>query len=132
MMHANAPRIMNLTKTGANGKVYPKRVFRDDWVSEIGYEPVVTSTSEQEQNDIQTVQKWMFVTQQFPNNPALRKISQKRQLKILDLSPEELKEVEEGEKKMEEQMAIQAQAGIQPEVGGLMQQIQDQTAQLTA
>ena len=43
----------------------------------------------------------------FPNNLALRKIAQKRSLEIVDLSPAELREVEEAEKQMQ-QVAMQA------------------------
>ena len=77
--------------------MYQKRVFTGDWKSEVGYEPLVQSSSEREQNDTKSIQKFMFILSQFPNNMALRKIAQKRELEILDLTPEELKQVEEAE-----------------------------------
>jgi hypothetical protein len=120
LMHANAPKFIKLYKYGRNGKVYPKRVMRDDWRSDVGYEPKTTSSSEQEANDVKTIQKWNYVLSQFPNNPALRKISQKRQLKILDLTPEELREVEEGEKQMQEQM-------VMPDINQMEQNLQTLT-----
>ena len=133
MMHANAPKFMKLYKVSTSGKLYPKRVFAGDWKSDVGYEPTITSSAEQEQNDIKSIQKFQAVMQQFPNNGALRRIAQKRELKVLDLTPEELKEVEEAEKKAEE-MAMQ---GIQPpqltpQDSQLGQDIQGQLAQLNA
>ena len=97
LMHANAPRMLKLNKTGRSGKSYPKRVFLNDWKSTAGYRPVVSSSSEQEAESVKGIQKFTFVLQQFPNNVALKKVAQKRMLEILDVTPEELRQIEEGE-----------------------------------
>ena len=132
MIDANAPKFFKLYKTSGSGKIYPKTVYKSDWKSEAGYEPVVSSTSEQEAESIKSLQKWQFVTAQNPTNPALRKISMKRQLESLDLTPQELKEVEEAEDKQQE-MAQQAQPQPEQQMNPqLMQQIQQQSEQLTA
>lgn len=86
-----------LYKTGRNGKIYEKKITPADWKSEAGYEPVVTSSSEQEINDLKTIQKFNFVMSQSPNNLALRKIAMKRELEMLDLTPDELREIQEAE-----------------------------------
>jgi hypothetical protein len=129
MLDANAPALTTLYKQGRNGKMYTKKVYAADWHSEEGYDPVITSSSEQEQNEVKTVQKWQFVLQSHPNNMALRQIALKRELELLDLSPEELKMVEEDEKKAVE-MAQQQAAAAGP--GGDMQQIEQQIGQLTS
>lgn len=98
IIHANAPKVLTLYKTGRSGKMYTKKVLASDWKSDLGYEPTVESTSEQEQNDIKNLQKWSLVKAQFPDNPAVQKISAKRLLGILDVSPDELKEIEQAEK----------------------------------
>lgn len=119
MMHANPPRKMKLYRTGTSGKMYEKVVYPSDWKSEAGYEATVRSTSEQEQEQTSTIQKFQFVLQQFPNNPALKKIAQRRQLDLLDLRPDELKEIEEAEEKIAmqmEQQAIAAQQQAQTQV----------------
>jgi hypothetical protein len=117
------------------------------WKSQAGYASEVSSTSEQEQNNIKTVQKFMFVMSQFPNNIALRKIAQRRQLELLDFSPDELRQIEEEEKAMEEQakdamsqqtpqmapdQAMQQQAMPQqnPQEQELLQGLQESMAQL--
>jgi hypothetical protein len=110
MMHANAPKFIKLYKQSASGKIYPKKVFSSDWVSKNGYKPIVRSSSETEQSNIQSMQKWMFVTAQNPNNPALREISMKRMLDLLDVTPEEMRQIEQGNKRMQETMEQQAQA----------------------
>lgn len=112
MMRANAPKFLKLRKLGKSGKIYPKRVFMNDWKSEAGYEPMVRSTSEQEAETTKGLQKFMFVLQQFSANPALRQIAQKRMLEMVDLTPEELKQVEEAEKQIPMQQTQPEQPSI--------------------
>lgn len=109
IMLANAKGKRKLYKTGFNGKIYEKIVYRGDWVSEAGYEPTVRSSSEQEQEGLKGVQKFQFLLTMFPNNPALRKIAQKRSLELVDLSPDELQEVENAEDQLAQQTMMQPQ-----------------------
>jgi hypothetical protein len=112
MLMANPPKKIDLYKTGKSGKLHKKTVTKDEWVSEAGYEPLVSSTSEQEQEQMKMLQKFNFVMQQNPNNIALRRIAQKRQLESLDLTPAELREVEEADRQAEQQMQ---EAALQPQ-----------------
>lgn len=138
MMQANPPKKTKLYKTGRSGKIYEKIVYAGDWKSEAGYEPTVSSTSEQEQEQTKTLQKFMFVISQFPNNIALRKIAQKRELESLDLTPDELKTITDEEEKMQMQMQTSqpqqtqpAQQSQQPnQTPQLMNDIQNQMQQL--
>lgn len=119
LMHANPPQKMKLYRTGTSGKMYGKKVTPSDWKSEAGYEPIVSSTSEQEANNVKTVQKFAAVGAQFPNNKELRKISQRRQLELLDLTPDELKRVQDAQDEadaLEEKMQMQQQAQPQQDL----------------
>lgn len=133
LMDANAPKMIKLFKVSRSGKAYQKSVMKSDWKSADGYEPIVSSTSEQETENLKGIQKFQFVLSQFPNNLALRKIAQKRELEMLDLTPEELKQVEEAEDQLQTQQANQ-QAGVQPQPNEaqLAEQIQGQLAQINA
>lgn len=131
LMHANSGEKVTLFRTGSSGKLYENTVFPSDWKSEAGYEPIVSSTSEQEANTVKTIQKFQFVLQQFPNNIALQKIARRRQLELLDFTPDELKQVEDAENE------ILAQAQTQPEQNNvneeetqLTSQIEEQLARL--
>lgn len=122
LMHANAPKFLKLYKTSRSGKIYPKRVYAGDWVSDIGYEPIVRSSSEQESEQTKTIQKFMFVLSQFPNNKALKRIAQRRELEILDLNPEELKQVEEAEKEADTMAQTDPNAGqVDPKLAAQVQ-----------
>jgi hypothetical protein len=114
MMQANSFPTMTLYKTGIDGKVYPKKVNNKDWKSEAGYEPTIASSSEQEADDIKSIQKFQFVAAQFPENQALKRIAQQRQLKLLDLTSAELAEVQEEQRKA--QKMAEQQALMQPQV----------------
>jgi len=129
MMHANAPKFLKLNKIGRSGTVFPKRVFSNDWKSETGYEPLVRSTSEQESESIKSLQKFTFILKQFPNNIALRGIAQKRMLESVDLTPEELRQVEEAEKQTPEQV-ITEQGRVQqdPEEQQLLGELEQSLA----
>lgn len=98
LMTANAPKLIKLYKIGRNGQAFPQNLTKGDWLSDAGYEPIVRSNSEHEQEQTKSIQQFMFILSQFPNNDALKKIAQKRMLEIVDLTPEELRQVEEGEK----------------------------------
>lgn len=97
MMQANSFPKMSLFKMSTSGKLFEKTVYNADWKSKAGYEPTVASSSEQEAEDVKSLQKFAVVMAQFPNNAALRKIMQQRQLKILDLTPTELEEIKQDE-----------------------------------
>lgn len=101
LMHANAPKIRKLYKIGRDGQAYQKSIMKSEWISKAGYEPIVRSSSEQETEETKSIQRFMFIMSQFPNNIPLKKIAQKRMLQTVDLSPEELRQVEEGEKTAE-------------------------------
>jgi len=102
LMHVNAPKKLKLFKISRTGRAVPKTVTQKEWKSNEGYEPLVRSSSEQERESTQGIQRFLFILQQFPDNPVLRRIAQKRMLEIVDLTSEELKEVEEAQKGVEE------------------------------
>lgn len=93
MMHANAPKVLTLYKRGQSGRLYTKKVMASDWQTKEGYDPIVVSSSEQERNDIATIQKWQAVMAQHPENQILKELALKRELQVLDLTPDELKQV---------------------------------------
>lgn len=132
MMQANAPSFLKLYKQGRSGKLYPKRVFSKDWLSDAGYEPLVRSTSEQESETTKSLQKFQFVMSQFPNNVALKKIAQKRELEMLDLTPEELKQIEDAEEQATQQAQQQGQQGQPQDQGQMASQIQSNLQALSA
>lgn len=120
LMQANAPKFLKLSKMSPSGKMVKKRIFANEWSSE--YEPIVSSSSEQEANDTKSIQKFMFVMSQFPNNTALRKIAQKRELQILNLTPEELKQVEDAENQAQ-MMPQEAENNVQNEIQQKLQML---------
>lgn len=128
IMHANAPKIINLFKVSRNGTIYPKVVYIGDWKSKQGYEPIVRSSSEQETSAVKGIEKFQFILGQFPNNPALRKIAQKRMLELVDLTPTELNEIQDAEKQAEQQQPAEAQ--VAPEQQALMGQVQSRLQEL--
>lgn len=137
MMHANAPKVLKMYKTGRSGKVYTKKLYASDWKSADGYEPIVSSSSEQEQDSIKSIQKFMFLLQQFPNNMELQKIARKRMLESVNLSPDELRKIESSEEQEQPtaptpQTPTEAQPITQQQSPQDLQQMQELISQLSA
>jgi len=84
---------ITLYKTSTKDQMIPKKVKRTDWKSTAGYKVKVTSTSEQEAQETEGIQRLIAIKQQFPDNPVLAKTLEKRILEIADLTPEEIKEI---------------------------------------
>jgi hypothetical protein len=113
IMEANATKSRELVKMSSKGKLWPKIVYRQDWESKSGYKPFVRSSSEQDDEKTRGVQRFQFLIAQFPQNAALKRIGQKRMLELVDLTPEEVREIAEEEKKKTEEM------GPMMEMGGM-------------
>ncbi len=128
LMTATAPTMIKLMKIGKSGKAYPKTVTKGEWLSERGYEPIVRSSSEQEVESAKTIQKFMFLLAQFPQNMALKKISQTRMLELVDLTPEEITLIKEAEDQVQAQSTTPG-TPLPPEQ--VAQQIQQSMAALT-
>ena len=127
LMDANQKGARKLYRLSTNGKMWPRTVTRKDWVSEEGFKPTVSSSSEQEEEKTAAINRFMFVRQQFPNNKALDEIAQKRSLEVLELTPAELRAVEAEQEKadkitQEQAVAQQTAPGEQPQQGAGMEQ----------
>lgn len=95
---ANSENPINLYVKSQKGNYQKKEVSAKDWISEKGYRVRVVSGSEQESKQMEDVQKIILVKNQFPQNMALQKLARKRLVGILNLTPQEEKEIEEEEK----------------------------------
>lgn len=138
LMHANAPKFFKLYKQAASGKIYFKKVFKNDWWSSEGYTITVRSSSEQEANDIKSFQKWQAVVALSPNNVPLREVYLNRAIDLLDVTPAEREKIQQGEQQMMEMMQRQnetqqmteQQQPMNPEEQVLEQSINDKLQEL--
>ncbi len=92
---------LKLYKKTYRGNYFEKVVYKKDWYSKAGYKERVMSSSEQETEKAGGLNKLVMIKNQFPDNIAIQKLARKRMLEILDLTPDEMKEIEEGEKQLE-------------------------------
>jgi len=133
MLQANDKGKRTLYKVSSKGKVYPKELRPSDWISKEGYKVEVKSSSEQEAEDVKSIEKWTYIKQQFPDNPVVAKIAARRTLEIGDVTAEELKQIEEFEEKKAEMMMQQPMMGQQmgQQMGQPQPQIQPMAKPLT-
>ena len=121
-----------LNKVSASGKMWEKDIYGYDWKSKAGYEITVSSSSEQESEKTKGVQRWIFIKNQFPDNSAVQRIASRRILDIGDLTVDELRQIDEFEKKKEE-MSMQPNPAMMqsnPQEEAMMGQIKNQLGQL--
>lgn len=105
IVDANSSGSRTLYKTSRDGKLWPKTVYTTDWKSVKGFKPVIRSSSEQEEEKTKGVQRFQFLLKMFPGNSSLTRIAQRRSLDIVDLTPEEVREVTDEQKRMDEAKA---------------------------
>lgn len=89
---------VELFKKSYKGNYFKEVVHPHDWKSEAGYACRVVSTSERNQKNMEEVQKLQGVASMFPENLPLKNILKKKALDLVELSPEEIKEVMDFEK----------------------------------
>lgn len=89
---------VKLSKKGwKTGRLYTRTIQPKHWFSKDGYEVRVHTSAEQEASSLDTVQKFTAVLGQMPDNIPLKKHFQRKLMDLVDLSPEETKEVMEFE-----------------------------------
>lgn len=87
--------VLTLYKQGMSGKYYAQEVdpksFTDEYVCK------AVSSAERSAQNIEEVQKVTAVLAQFPDNPYMKQVAQKKFLDLLDLTPEETQAIMEFE-----------------------------------
>lgn len=86
-------------KTGTNGKIYTKTISPTDFAHELGYDIKVTTSAEQEKNNMGLINKFQAVKQFMPSNAAFDVAMKTKLLSILDLTKEQEREIIDIEKK---------------------------------
>lgn len=82
-----------LYKKSGRGRYFTEEVGVSHFKDDEGYTCKVVSTSERDQKNIEQVQKMQAVAGMFTDNLPLQKILKKRALDLVELTPEEQKEV---------------------------------------
>jgi hypothetical protein len=110
LMKHNSSGVITLYKKGQDG-VYSKDVTTSDWVRPKGYDCKIVLKAEQEKTSNQDMQRLSYVKQSFQNNPVAQKIARKKELELLDWSPDEIKEVISFEENQGQQSQMMPQIG---------------------
>lgn len=98
--NASSKSPFKLYKKGAKGGYFEKTIYPKDWVSKKGYREKVMSSAEQESEKNKEFAELIFLQKQYQNNPAVQKIVRKRMLEKFNLTPDEMRDIEEAEKQI--------------------------------
>jgi len=120
LTEANAHRLktLKLVKRSYKGNLFEKEVSPKMWKSESGYEVRVTSSSEQEKEQMGGLEKLNAIAVGYPENLPLQKILLKRKLDIAKLNPEEEDEIMKFEEDLNKKKEEIQSAAIQEKMGG--------------
>jgi hypothetical protein len=100
--------VVTLYKQGMSGKYYAQEVDPKTFTGE--YTCKAVSSAERSARNLEEVQKVQAVLSQFPENPYMRQVAQKKFLDLLDITPEETQAIMAFEdQKLEAMMAAPAQ-----------------------
>lgn len=84
---------VDLYKKSHKGNYYKETIHPHDWKDEAGFVCKVVSTAERNAKNMDELQKLQGVASMFPENIPLKQILKKKALDLVELSPEEIKEV---------------------------------------
>jgi len=76
--------------TKGTGKMFKKIIKAKDWKSEAGYRVKVLSTTEQQRKDIDSVNKWIGIKNQFPDDPKIYKMAKRKILESAGVEKDEI------------------------------------------
>lgn len=105
LVMANADKLkpVKVFKKSYKGKMFSQVIKPTDWKSASGYNTRIVNSAEQDQKNLDTVQKLGAIKQLFPNNLPLARILEEKLLDIANVSPEQKKEVLDFEKQTQNQ-----------------------------
>lgn len=96
-------------KKGYRGNMFSKEIAPSDWQTANGYEVEVSTKADVKNRAIETVNTLNAVRQAMPNNIPLMEIHERKMLDLVPgLTPDEIREVTDFQKKQREAMAKQA------------------------
>lgn len=110
LMNANADKLddIKLYKKSSRGNWFGQTITPNMWKSKDGYDCRVVSSAERERKNTEGINKLNAVVAQFPDNPVMKKIYQKKLLDFGEISPDDAQAVMEFEEQ-KQQMMMQPQ-----------------------
>ena len=92
LMRANSTGSITLFKKGSDGQYREKQIMPSDWQNPKGYECKVTMKAEKDQQDQQNLEELAFIKNSFANNPVAMKIARRKELELLNWTPDEIEQ----------------------------------------
>jgi hypothetical protein len=97
LLKENSNGAITLFKKGSDGKYYAKEVRTEDWLNPLGYECKVVTQAEGDAASDFDLKKIQYVKNSFATNPVAIKIAKKKELELVNWTPEEIDAVMQAE-----------------------------------
>ena len=110
---------VKIYKKGRNtSNIYTREIAPKDWMTKSGYTTRIWSQDEKNTEDTQSIQKLTAAKTIMPDNPKLQEIFQMKLLEFSNLTPEQVTDIMDFERKKAEAL-MQMNSASPPAVGGL-------------
>jgi hypothetical protein len=120
LIEAGADKLdaVKIYKKGRNTTdIYTREISPKDWMTKSGYTTRVWSMDEKRSQDTDVLQKLNAAKMFMPDNPKLNEVYQRKLLEFSDLSPDDINEIMEYEKRKQETLVNQPGLVTQPTAG---------------
>ncbi len=115
MIEAGADKLdaVKIYKKGRNtSDIFSREIKPADWMTKSGYQTKVWSLDEKKSQDTDVLQKINAAKMFMPDNPKLDEVYKRKLLEFSDLSPEEINEIMEYEKRKQDMLLNNPMAGV--------------------
>jgi hypothetical protein len=93
ILKENSKGSMKIWKKAPNGDYVSKDIFPSEWKTPNGYEVIVKIDAEANAEDDFDLKKIQYIKNSFMNNPVAIKIAKKKELELLNWTPQEIEAV---------------------------------------
>jgi hypothetical protein len=122
-LEAAEDQIDSLTvyKKGRTGKkIYKKLIELKDWKDDEGYKVEVKTVTEQQDEQVDHIERLNILKAEMPENVPLTEIYRRKLMELSKLSPEEMSQVEEFEKQRGREDVLEEETLPTPEEGAVV------------
>jgi hypothetical protein len=103
---------VKIHKQGRNtSDIFTKEISPKDWMTKSGYQVKVWSQDEKKVQDMDSLQKLNAAKLTMPDNPKLDEVYKRKLVEFADLSPDEISQIMDYEKKKQENMISMGMGG---------------------
>ncbi len=106
---------VKIYKEGRNSKdIFTREIGPSDWMTKLGYRVKIWSQDEKKNKDTESLNRLNLAKVSMPDNPKLSDVYQRKLLEFADLTPDDINQILDYEKKKQENLMMMSMGGVNP------------------